>query len=109
LVKIAENNYDNIGPQVIEDAEKQNKISELYDLVHQSESMASALPEVVDRLEALQGLHDQGSRIFRYRTGFFDPRIFQFFDPRIFQFFNFFFNFSILGDFTDCNRHFYFF
>jgi hypothetical protein len=45
---------------VIEDAEKQNKISELYDLVHQSESMAEALPEVVDRLEALQGLHNQG-------------------------------------------------
>ena len=48
--------------QIIEDAEKQNKISELYDLVHQSESMAAALPEVVDRLEALQGLHDQGKR-----------------------------------------------
>ena len=46
--------------QIIEDAEKQNKISELYDLVHQSQSMAAALPEVVDRLEALQGLHDQG-------------------------------------------------
>jgi len=46
---------------VIEDAEKQNKISELYDLVHQSESMAAALPEVVDRLEALQGLHEQGT------------------------------------------------
>jgi len=48
---------------VIEDAEKQNKISELYDLVHQSESMAAALPEVVDRLETLQGLHEQGSII----------------------------------------------
>jgi len=50
---------------VIEDAEKQNKISELYDLVHQSESMAEALPEVVDRLEALQGLHNQGQNKLR--------------------------------------------
>ena len=49
---------------MIEDAEKQNKISELYDLVHQSESMAAALPEVVDRLEALQGLHEQGTTSF---------------------------------------------
>ena len=55
---------------MIEDAEKQNKISELYDLVHQSESMAVALPEVVDRLEALQGLHEQGtSALF---NGFMD-------------------------------------
>ena len=52
--------------QIIEDAEKQNKISELYDLVHQSQSMAAALPEVVDRLEALQGLHDQGKHPARF-------------------------------------------
>jgi len=46
--------------QILEDAKKQSKIFELYDLMHQSESMAAALPEVVDRLEALQALHEQG-------------------------------------------------
>lgn len=54
--------------QVIEDAKKQNKIFELYDLVHQSESMAAALPEVVDRLEALQGLHDQAFQFSKALT-----------------------------------------
>lgn len=45
--------------QVIDDTEKQNKISELYELVQKSEGMSSALPDIVDRLETLEGLHDQ--------------------------------------------------
>ena len=45
---------------VLEEQEKSTKISELYDLVQRSEGTAQALPEVVDRLDALQGLHEQG-------------------------------------------------
>ena len=45
---------------ILEEQDKSNKISELYDLVQRSEGTAQALPEVVDRLDALQGLHDQG-------------------------------------------------
>ena len=46
--------------QVIEDQEKERKINELYDLVQRIQSMANVLPAVVDRLDALQELHDQG-------------------------------------------------
>ena len=45
---------------VIEDAEKQSKISELYDLCVKTEAEAVALPQIVDRLDALQSLHEQG-------------------------------------------------
>lgn len=44
---------------IIEDVDKQNKISELYDLVQRNEGIASALPDVVNRLEALENLHHQ--------------------------------------------------
>lgn len=49
--------------QVLDDQEKQSRINELYDLVQKSEGMSNALPEIVDRLEALQGLHGQGEII----------------------------------------------
>ncbi|XP_052812018.1 dynactin subunit 2-like [Mya arenaria] len=42
-----------------EDAEKQNKISELYGLVKKWEATADVLPKVVDRLSALKDLHEQ--------------------------------------------------
>lgn len=44
----------------IEDAEKQSKISELYDLCVKTEAESVALPQIVDRLDALQHLHEQG-------------------------------------------------
>ncbi|KAG0711902.1 Dynactin subunit 2-A [Chionoecetes opilio] len=43
----------------IEDADKQSKVSELYELVKKTESLCSALPEVVNRLVSLEALHDQ--------------------------------------------------
>ena len=43
----------------LEDAEKNNKIAELYDMVSANQPMAAALPDVVERLESLQALHDQ--------------------------------------------------
>ncbi|XP_071530050.1 dynactin subunit 2 [Panulirus ornatus] len=43
----------------IEDADKQSKVSELYELVKKTEALCSALPEVVDRLVSLEALHDQ--------------------------------------------------
>ncbi|XP_042869070.1 dynactin subunit 2-like [Penaeus japonicus] len=43
----------------IEDADKQSKVSELYELVKKTEALCSALPEVVDRLVSLEGLHEQ--------------------------------------------------
>ncbi len=44
----------------LDDQEKQTKLNELYDLVQKCDGMAAALPEIVDRLETLQGLHQQG-------------------------------------------------
>ena len=43
----------------LEDAEKNNKIAELYEMVTANQAMASALPDVVDRLDSLQALHEQ--------------------------------------------------
>lgn len=43
----------------IEDADKQNKVTELYELVKKTEALSSAIPEVVDRLVSLEGLHEQ--------------------------------------------------
>lgn len=43
----------------IEDADKQSKVSELYELVKKTETLCSALPEVVNRLVSLEALHDQ--------------------------------------------------
>eukprot|EP00093_Oithona_nana_P006120 06120.XXX_9445_10891_1 [CDS] Oithona nana genome sequencing. len=43
----------------LEDTEKNNKIAELYEMVTANQSVALALPEVVDRLDSLQALHEQ--------------------------------------------------
>ncbi|XP_076049147.1 dynactin subunit 2 [Oratosquilla oratoria] len=43
----------------IEEADKQSKINELYDLVKNSEALCCALPEVLDRLVSIEALHDQ--------------------------------------------------
>lgn len=43
----------------LEDSEKNNKIAELYEMVTANQNVASALPEVVDRLDSLQSLHEQ--------------------------------------------------
>ena len=43
----------------VEDAEKQNKITELYDICNKTEANSVALPELVDRLDALQLLHEK--------------------------------------------------
>jgi len=43
----------------VEDAEKQNKIAELYDICNKTEANSVALPELVDRLDALQLLHEK--------------------------------------------------
>lgn len=49
--------------QQIEDEEKVNKIGVLFNLVQKSQAMAGVLPGVVDRLDALQELHEQGKLI----------------------------------------------
>jgi len=43
----------------LEDSEKNNKVAELYDMVTANQAVAAALPDVVDRLDSLQALHDQ--------------------------------------------------
>jgi len=43
------------------DQEKERKIGELYDVVQKCDAMCVALPEVIERLAALQGLHQQAS------------------------------------------------
>jgi dynactin-2 len=44
---------------LVEDAEKQNKIGELYELCNKTEANSVALPELLDRLDALQLLHEK--------------------------------------------------
>lgn len=51
--------------QAIDDADKQSKVSDLYELVKKSEVLCSALPEVVDRLVSLEGLHEQAQQFSR--------------------------------------------
>ncbi|CAH1790279.1 unnamed protein product [Owenia fusiformis] len=43
----------------VEEVDKQNKVSELYELVKRWEAVSSTLPEVVDRMSALKELHEQ--------------------------------------------------
>ena len=43
----------------LENHEINGKVGELYDMVQRSEVMAQVLPDVVDRLESLEGLHEQ--------------------------------------------------
>ncbi|XP_074658882.1 dynactin subunit 2-like [Tubulanus polymorphus] len=45
--------------EVIEDGEKQSKVSQLYDLVKKWEVVSENVPHVVDRLTALKELHEQ--------------------------------------------------
>jgi len=42
-----------------EGEDKQNKISELYDVVKESEVVYASVPNIVDRLVVLEGLHEQ--------------------------------------------------
>lgn len=44
----------------IEDAEKQNKIAELYELAKKVDDLSTSLPQVVERLVSLKDLHEQG-------------------------------------------------
>jgi dynactin-2 len=52
----------------IEDTEKANKIAELYEMVSANQGMATALPEVVDRLDSLQALHEQALQFSKTLT-----------------------------------------
>jgi len=53
---------------VLEDAEKQSKISELYDVCMKAEANAVVLPNIVDRLDSLQTLHQQASQFSKALT-----------------------------------------
>merc|ERR1711973_758348 len=53
---------------VLDDAEKQSKISELYDVCMKAEANAVVLPNIVDRLESLQTLHQQASQFSKALT-----------------------------------------
>ncbi|XP_062574430.1 dynactin subunit 2-like [Saccostrea cucullata] len=44
------------------DLERQNKVSELYDMVKKWDSVRDTLPHVVDRLVSLKELHEQGKQ-----------------------------------------------
>ena len=45
--------------QAIEDADKQSKIAELYESMKKTEALCSSVPAVMERLMALEGLHEQ--------------------------------------------------
>uniref|UniRef100_A0A665T8V6 Dynactin subunit 2 n=1 Tax=Echeneis naucrates TaxID=173247 RepID=A0A665T8V6_ECHNA len=44
----------------IEDADTQNKVSQLYDVVQKWDAMSTSIPQVVQRLVAVKELHEQG-------------------------------------------------
>ncbi|XP_051562077.1 dynactin subunit 2-like [Myxocyprinus asiaticus] len=52
----------------IEDAETQNKVSQLYDVVQKWDVMASSLPQVVQRLIAVKELHEQAMQFGQLLT-----------------------------------------
>uniref|UniRef100_A0A671Y671 Dynactin 2 (p50) n=1 Tax=Sparus aurata TaxID=8175 RepID=A0A671Y671_SPAAU len=45
----------------IEDADTQNKVSQLYDVVQKWDAMSTSIPQVVQRLVAVKELHEQGN------------------------------------------------
>lgn len=52
----------------IEDAETQNKVSQLYDLVQKCDSMSTSVPQVVQRLVSLKELHEQAMQFGQLLT-----------------------------------------
>ena len=56
--------------QQIEDAEKQSKINELYELSKKVDELSTSLPQVVERLVSLKELHEQGNYFFFSRNRF---------------------------------------
>lgn len=52
----------------IEDAETQNKVSQLYDVVQKWDAMATSLPQVVQRLTAVKELHEQAMQFGQLLT-----------------------------------------
>uniref|UniRef100_A0A674BF14 Dynactin 2 (p50) n=1 Tax=Salmo trutta TaxID=8032 RepID=A0A674BF14_SALTR len=52
----------------IEDADTQNKVSQLYDVVQKWDAMATALPQVVQRLMAVKELHEQAMQFGQLLT-----------------------------------------
>ncbi|KAF2348561.1 Dynamitin [Trinorchestia longiramus] len=54
-----------IAEKAEQSPEKETKVQELYELMQKCDVMCCALPEVVDRLVALQGLHNEASQFRR--------------------------------------------
>uniref|UniRef100_A0A671SII7 Dynactin subunit 2 n=1 Tax=Sinocyclocheilus anshuiensis TaxID=1608454 RepID=A0A671SII7_9TELE len=52
----------------IEDAETQNKVSQLYDVVQKWDAMASCLPQLLQRLLAVRELHEQAMQFGQLLT-----------------------------------------
>ncbi|KAM6976582.1 dynactin subunit 2 [Aplochiton taeniatus] len=52
----------------IEDADTQNKLSQLYDVVQKWDAMATSLPQVVQRLMAVKELHEQAMQFGQLLT-----------------------------------------
>ncbi|KAM7006541.1 dynactin subunit 2 isoform 1-T1 [Tautogolabrus adspersus] len=52
----------------IEDADTQNKVSQLYDVVQKWEAMSTSIPQVVQRLVAVKELHEQAMQFGQLLT-----------------------------------------
>ncbi|XP_029907784.1 dynactin subunit 2 isoform X2 [Myripristis murdjan] len=52
----------------IEDADTQNKVSQLYDVVQKWDAMATSIPQVVQRLIAVKELHEQAMQFGQLLT-----------------------------------------
>ncbi|XP_048878730.1 dynactin subunit 2 isoform X2 [Brienomyrus brachyistius] len=52
----------------IEDADTQNKVSQLYDVIQKWDAMATSLPQVVQRLVAVKDLHEQAMQFGQLLT-----------------------------------------
>jgi len=54
--------------EAVENAEKENKIAELYEILHKWDGVADIVPDIADRLKALKSLHEQASSFAKSMT-----------------------------------------
>ncbi|VDD76435.1 unnamed protein product [Mesocestoides corti] len=60
---------------IVTDADTQNKVAELFEIVKKWDTFSADLPTVVDRLKDLQALHEQGSNVFHSATSEFSTAL----------------------------------
>ena len=57
-----------VNPGALENVDKDNKVAELYEMITANQGIATALPDIVDRLDSLQSLHNQALQFSKTLT-----------------------------------------